>query len=226
MAKSKQKRAYLAQYDAGDREAGVYFAKTNIEARKAACVDLHGESQNLGGWSVVRAPWADKYVRQGWVPYLSLMGVGWWFECHGCGHTISEDAMDDDVGDQHYGPIDPFEIDRGIYCNHNCYSHYLRREHFKKQISAQALVWFMHRLNALTPVGAVPVTVGDFFNKWHCHLSVQDNGDFVITQAILPFEFPGMKIGKGALRYDDDKVGLHFTRCNGDSDAFDKWRAS
>jgi len=110
MTTNKPIKAYSVQVE----EAGaIIFAASGIAARRIGAIELHTEFEDVQ--SCCRAPWADQYAEQGWVPVKAFLEQGWWCSCNSCGTTVSEDSED------YYGnPHDPVIEERGLYCSPAC----------------------------------------------------------------------------------------------------------
>ena len=110
MTTNKPIKAYSVQVE----EAGVIiFASSGIAARRIGANELNTEFEDVQ--SCCRAPWADQYAEQGWVPVKALIEQGWWYSCNGCGTMVSEDSEDYDGN-----PHEPVIEERGLYCSPAC----------------------------------------------------------------------------------------------------------
>ena len=105
MDEQNTKRKAYSFIEPCNNAGAIYFANSNIEARKIGANEFNdGE---LGGVTCSRAPWADKYVGEG-IPIWKMMAEGWNFECCGCGITMDIDTLEDEgidftksIGTQH-----------------------------------------------------------------------------------------------------------------------------
>lgn len=110
MTTNKPLKAYSVQAD----EAGeIIFATSGIAARRMGANKLDTEFEYI--LSCNRAPWADQYAEQGWVPVKALLEQGWWWSCTGCETLVSEDSEDFDGN-----PHDPVIEERDLYCSPAC----------------------------------------------------------------------------------------------------------
>lgn len=110
MTTNKPIKAYSVQVE----EAGaIIFATSGIAARRIGANELNAEFEDVH--SCCRAPWADQYAEQGWVPVKALLAQGWWHTCTGCGVEVTEDSEDYDGN-----PHDPVIEERGLYCSPGC----------------------------------------------------------------------------------------------------------
>jgi hypothetical protein len=107
---AKKLKAYSVQAD----ECGVItFAFSGIEAHRKGANELDVEFEGVE--SCRRAPWADEYAAQGWVPVKVQMANGWWHSCNHCGDMVFDDSEDDDGN-----VLEILYEDRHIYCNASC----------------------------------------------------------------------------------------------------------
>ena len=70
----------------------IIFARSNIEARRWSANEFHDD--DIGGMSVKRAPWADKYGSRGKIPIADMVDHGWNFECMWSGNRIDSDLYE------------------------------------------------------------------------------------------------------------------------------------
>src|SRR4051812_28465441 len=69
----------------------IVFADRPIDARKIGAGEFN--DGQLGGLSVRRAPWADRFGTARALPARVCIDEGWHFECSGCGATIDSDWL-------------------------------------------------------------------------------------------------------------------------------------
>lgn len=110
MTTNKPIKAYSVQ---ADESGAIIFATSGIAARRMGANELETEFEYIQ--SCCRAPWADQYAEQGWVPVKALIEQGWWWSCSGCGNKVSEDSED-----RHGNPHEPVIEERGLYCSADC----------------------------------------------------------------------------------------------------------
>lgn len=86
--------AFLAVEDnSGENQGNVYFAPSNIHARRMAADEFNdGE---LDGLRVTRDRGLDQYEEQGWVPLHEMVWRGWWTGCSHCGCDIRSEYYED-----------------------------------------------------------------------------------------------------------------------------------
>ncbi|HEU4682958.1 MAG TPA: hypothetical protein VFS39_00465 [Nitrospira sp.] len=195
---------------------GIIFAKSAIEARKIGANEWNdGE---LAGMTVRRRKDLDQFAGSG-VPFSLLIDEGWWGECTGCGGHIDEWFLydrgltsSDVIG----------TLNAAIFCCQSCKDEYAARKDREDQAGRE----FLKRLcdivrrrfpnaNAVTPEY---VYAAEF------------DGVVTIRQAVVSFEFPGMKIAAAHLRYDPGHgIGPsqpYYTCASGDREAFEAWAKS
>lgn len=175
MTTNKPIKAYSVQVE----EAGaIIFATSGVAARRLGANELNAEFEDVQ--SCCRAPWADQYAKQGWVPVKALLEQGWWSSCNGCGTMVSEDSED-------YGgnPHDPVIEERGLYCSPGC------KEAEEARIAASKLRKEQRAQAALEKWPAIGV-------MW---VSDHETDDLVI------FKFPG-SIGSARCRLRESKLSM------------------
>jgi hypothetical protein len=60
----------------------------------------------------------------------------------------------------------------------------------------------------------------------HAYMVKQSDGSWKTQQCAVNFDWPGMKIGPGTIRFDKVGETPHVTICNGDLEAWNAWRAA
>lgn len=104
----------LKAYAVQDDEHGVIeFATNSASARRNGGNELGCEWE--GVQSCHRAPWADEFAEQGWVPAEVLLANGWWQTCGGCGDQVYDDAEDEDGT-----PKEAIFSGRHVWCCQSC----------------------------------------------------------------------------------------------------------
>lgn len=104
-------KAYHVQ---NDDEGLIVFAKHGVVARRIGANELNTDFDGVEYCR--RAPWADQYADQGWVPTEVLISKGWWQSCSAfCGSTVKADSKDGE-GASH----EPVFDGRDVYCNQAC----------------------------------------------------------------------------------------------------------
>lgn len=214
-------KAYAVREDC-ENTGGIYYATSNIVARKAGSHEYNGSE--LGGMSCRRAPWADKYA-PGPCPKLVMIDHGWWFECHGCCAKMSCDAADDSEEDGGNDPNRYIERGSAVYCSIECRTRYRSEQAMRKRLERKAIRDLAAALLLKLP-DVVPVTIRRKDN-WRPHASVvKQDGVWKTQQCVVSFDWPGRKIGFGTFRFDKIGEEPHVAICHGDMDAWNAWRAS
>lgn len=216
-------KAYAVLEDC-ENTGGIVFAKHAVVARRKGAHQF-GDGE-FAGLSCRRAPWADAFADKP-IPAKVMIANGWHFECCGCGATIDEDFLHDEdlplggvVGSQH----------SRIYCSQICEA----RDNLERAIKAdherraiEALKAFVHR--------RFPGVRFAEKDNWRPHAyAEQRDGTWQVAQAIVAFEFPGMKIGAATCRiqrsFPADKfvgpIWPQYECCFGDREIFEAWAAS
>lgn len=199
---------------------GIVFAKHGIVALREGARQF-----GSGEWEYYkarRAPWADAYAEAGHLPASVMVEHGWHFECTGCGVRIDEDLYDRKRKFRGWTPDQVVGSQHAVWCTAKCHDEDMaeradRKRHESLIIEMMARlvkrrfpsVEIIHDRQNLTP---------------HVHLRKRD-GFWRLSQAIVSFAFPGMKIGPASYRWDRDSsygnTKAHFTCCVGDQEAFE-----
>ena len=207
-----------------ENTGGIVFAERSIVARRDGA-GRYGDG-DFSGVSCRRAPWADGYAGQP-IPVKVMIANGWHFECCGCGATIDEDWLYDEdlpldgvIGFQH----------SQVFCCEICEARHklhlaIARDHERRAI--EALKAFVLR--------RFPAAQFRSDGNWKPHAyATEQRGAWHVAQAVVAFDFPGMKIGPASCRIErggqnDRMVGPvwpEYSCCFGDKDAFEAWAAS
>lgn len=165
----------LKAYSVGeDSEGGcvVVFASNSATARREGGNELNLEFCEVDFCR--RAPWADRYAGQPFIPAKAYHDNGWWVYCGHCENRVYEDAEDEDGN-----PLALVYDGRHAYCSQDCKDGRDKEiaDHNAKGEAFKALV------QALRP----DLT----FTKWH-------TGWPYVTQH-ADFTFPGSQYG-GSVR--------------------------
>jgi hypothetical protein len=91
----------------------ITFAKTNAQARREGGNELNLTFEEVSFCR--RAPWADQYAGQAFIPAKAYHDQGWWLYCNNCETELYEDAEDED-GNQLQIVYDG----RHAYCDAEC----------------------------------------------------------------------------------------------------------
>lgn len=216
--------AFTVQEDT-EGTGGIVFAKTNAQARRQGAGEF-GDG-DFNSVTCRRAPWADQFAEQGWVPVRAYIDAGWWWHCTGCEKRISHDAEFE--GEPDWTADDIVEEKRGVaYHNAACQAADIayQAERVRRQDRAIA------RLKAVVARRFPDVVFSEKrpggMNPHHAFACRGPKG-WRVSQAVVSFDFPGMTIGPAQLRYDDmygrKRNKPHYTVPNGDRAAFEAYAA-
>lgn len=213
--------AVLEDYE---NTGGIVFAERAIVARRRGA-DQYNDGE-FNGVSCRRAPWADEFAGKP-IPVKVMISHGWHFECSGCGATIGEDWLFDNdlpldgvVGVEH----------SKVYCSDICEA----RDNLRRAIARDHERRAIQALKTFVLKRFPSVRFRDDSNwKPHAYAS-EERGAWHVRQAVVSFDFPGMKIGAATCRiergHNNDRligpVRPEFSCCFGDKEAFEAWAAS
>lgn len=102
-------KAYMVS---DDEHSVIEFSEHAVVARRNGANELSADFELV---SCRRAPYADPYAEQGWVPPQVLMANGWWIGCRHCGNQVWEDGEDEDGN-----PAAPIFEGQDVYCDQGC----------------------------------------------------------------------------------------------------------
>lgn len=218
----------------------IIFAKSNIEARKAAANEFN--DSELGGMSVKRAPWADKYGSRGKIPIADMIDQGWHFECWYSGLRIDSEIYDygtdkwnpdtkECEGDTFLVGKTPVGFQEGpvFACQEYADLHW-EEQRKRKEYEAEMLKMYRGMVLRRLP-DAVLIDGQKYGQHEHIYSALASDGTTrVVEQVCIPFEFPGMKHNASLHVYRNnnksDSIGPllpHFMCANGDRELFEKW---
>lgn len=220
---SRKKPAKLRAWSVTEEDegtGGIVFAKHGIVALK------DGASRfGSGEWEYYkarRAPWADAYAEAGYMPASVMVEHGWHFECSGCGVRIDEDLPDMKRRFRDWTPDHVVGSQHQTWCTPKCHDEDMAERADRKRWE-ELIVDMMARL-VKRRFPSVEI-IHDRANLTpHVYLRKKD-GFWRLSQAIVSFNFPGMKIAPASYRWDRDSsygnAKAHFTCCVGDQEAFE-----
>ncbi|TFZ81625.1 hypothetical protein [Candidatus Macondimonas diazotrophica] len=194
----------------------IYFAKSNLEARKMGAAEFNGDE--LGGLRCVRAPWADDYAKIGQVPYIEKIDAGWWAECFHSGAVVSSDGIS--WGDEEAFPVEP-RIGELYATPEYMWKHDLSKA-VSRQIEAVAKHLMAEELRRRLP-DARPILGSKALDGWHFHASCGSDFSYTIHQAIMSFAWPGASRGWASMTFREGKDDFSFWVAGGDRDRFLEW---
>lgn len=231
------KKAY-ACLEPYENTGAVIFATSNIEARRVSANEFHdGE---LGGMSVKRAPWADKYESRHNIPISVMVDNGWHFECTYSGLTIDSDLYDyprsvqDDKGNW---IDDDFLVGKEPvgYQDTRCFACAEYEELFniqenkRKAFEAEQVEFYKNYILEKLPEATI-IDEDGYNNGIHVYSVSSNHSDArVIQQLSIPFSFPGMKhwacmkLDMGYYNAPKGPTQPIFTCANDDHEEFLKW---
>lgn len=99
--------------EGSDGEQVVTFATSSAQARREGGNELNLTFEEVSFCR--RAPWADEFSGQPFIPANAYHDQGWWLYCNNCETQLYEDAEDDD-GNQLQIVYDG----RHAYCDQRC----------------------------------------------------------------------------------------------------------
>ncbi|WP_330114114.1 hypothetical protein SA496_15715 [Pseudomonas sp. JS3066] len=190
----------LKAYHVGEDSDGhqvIVFATSSAAGRR-----IGGNELNLMFEEVTfcrRAPWADEFAGQPFIPAKAYHEQGWWLSCNNCETQLYDDAEDDD-GNR----LQIVYEGRHAYCNQDCKD---ARDREVADLNAKGEAFKAKVLAARSDLT---------FTKWSV-------GWPRITQSVL-FTFPGGRY-HGELRDQDGTGALEIYVANGDKDAWAVYEA-
>ena len=106
----------LKAYHVGEGSEGeqvVTFATSNAQARREGGNELNLTFEEVSFCR--RAPWADEFAGQPFIPAKAYHDQGWWLYCNNCEKQLYEDAEDDDGN-----LLQIVYAGRHAYCDQDC----------------------------------------------------------------------------------------------------------
>lgn len=191
----KQVKAFIVETDDPD-ETVIAFATSNVAARRQGADEI---GTDFGSVSCRRAPWADQYAGQPFIPAKAYHDAGWRLDCDHCGTQLYDDAEDDDGN-----PLQIVYDGRHAYCDSGCKA--MREQEVARYNAAGQA--FKEKVMAARP----DLT----FTYWGI-------GWPHVTQ-FAKFTFPGGKYG-GAVRDQEGDENLSWYIAQGDQAAWDSYES-
>lgn len=207
-----------------ENTGAIYFAEHAIVARRLGANDY--ADGDLSYVTCRRAPWADEWANKDEdVPARIMIANGWHFECCGCGARVDEDYLYDE--DLPLNGVIGTQRSR-VFCSEICECEFklheaIRRDRERRMIDV---------MKSLVLKRFPTVKFSEAKDNWKPHAHAEKrNESWQVTQAVVSFAFPGMKIAPASYRFnlDHHKIGPvkpHFTCCFGDKEAFEAWADS
>lgn len=227
-----------------ENTGGIVFAKSNIEARRRSADEYH--DGDIGGMSVKRAPWADKYGAAHKVPILDMTDHGWRFECQLTGVIIESDIYEN--GTYRYDEtlkedvFDSFLIGKSPVGNQygDCFAcqeyadEYYEIKRQRKEFEKEQLDFYKEMLFSRFP-DAILVNDEIHGNKEHIY-SIANNviskagTPFIVQEFRIPFKFPsGNHLAHFEMRREyygwesHGPIKPFYTCAKADLEVFEKW---
>lgn len=218
----------------------IIFAKSNLEARKQSANEFN--DGQLGGMTVNRAPWADKYGARHKIPIADMVDHDWHFECVYSGIRIESEIYD--YGFETYNPdTKEYEDDISLVgktpvgfqdgpvfaCQEYADLHW-EEQRKRKTYEAEMLKMYRGIVLARFPDAVLIDCDGRYGQGEHIYSVLASDGETrVVEQVTIPFEFPGMKYNVSLSihrQYTNEKIGPvrpQYMCANGDKELFVKW---
>ena len=183
--------------EGSDGEHVIVFATSGAAGRR-----IGGNELNLMFDEVQfcrRAPWADEFAWQRFIPAKAYHENGWWLYCHNCETQLYEDAEDDDGN-----PMQIVYDGRHAYCDQGC------KDCYEQQITEANAKGEAFKASVLEQRPYLTYT------KWNI-------GWPRITQS-AEFTFPGGQYG-GSVRDQDGNGQLAWYIAQADQEAWNDFQA-
>ena len=175
----------LKAYHVGEGSEGeqvVTFATSSAQARREGGNELDLTFEEVSFCR--RAPWADEFAGQPFIPAKAYHDQGWWLYCNNCETQLYEDAEDDDRN-----PLQIVYAGRHAYCDQDCKD---SRDKLIADANAKGDA-FKAKVLAERP----DLTFGEF-SIGYPHITMS-----------ATFKFPGCQYG-GSVRDQEDSGELHW----------------
>lgn len=186
-------------YHVGEGSEGehvITFATSSAQARREGGNALGLEFNEVSFCR--RAPWADEFAGQRFIPAKAYHDQGWWLYCNNCETQLYEDAEDDDGN-----PLTIVYAGRHAYCDQGCKD---SRDKLIADANAKGDA-FKAKVLSERP----DLTFGEF-SIGYPHITMS-----------VTFKFPGCQYG-GSVRDQEDSGELHWYIAQGDKDAWDLYQ--
>lgn len=227
-------------------KGGIYFAKSNLEARKQAANDVnYGE---LGGMTVKRAPWADKYGRASNVPAWEMVSrENWHFECYHTGVTINDTFPEEltyqvDTEEEvaaiykeyeNWGLKDIVGYQNGpIFINQQAHDEYSEERRKEKEFNNEKLEYFKNYVLTLLPDAEI-IDEDGFGRSQYIYSTKSYGSEIRMLQGVtIAIKFPGMRYNAQMRYQPSNNMWGHsiigpsqpqFSVAHGDKEAWDQW---
>ena len=201
----------------GDEGWAVVYATNGASARRHGANELDVDFSEIE--SCHREPSLDEFANAQ-IPITSMLDLGWWFECAGCGRKLRWD--DDDEADL----VDPVGTYHGLcWCTPTCRDEFLEtrlwRESAQDLAVAKLTGWLRDRFPGIVPT------------RTHAYA----NDRCLVEQTVVNFSFAGASYGGGVVRVEDmygrrgvrwpgEPADVKLTISRGDLNAWERYRDS
>lgn len=189
----------LKAYHVGEGPEGeqvITFASNSAQARREGGNELNLTFEEVSFCR--RAPWADEFAGQPYIPAKAYHDQGWWLYCKNCETRLYEDAEDDDGN-----PLQIVYEGRHAYCDKEC------KDSLEKQIADANAKGEAFKTKVL---GERPdLTFTEFSIGWPC------------IAMSAKFKFPGCQYG-GSVRDQEGSGDLKWYVASADKDAWDAYQ--
>lgn len=111
MPTENRKAYHLGEGSKGEHV--ITFATSSAQARREGGNELGLEFNEVSFCR--RAPWADEFAGQRFIPAKAYHDQGWWLYCNNCETQLYDDAEDDDGN-----PLTIVYAGRHAYCDQGC----------------------------------------------------------------------------------------------------------
>jgi len=221
--KKQPKMRAWAVTEEDEGTGGIVFAKHGIVALKWGACQFGG-----GEWEYYkarRAAWADEFAESGVMPASVMVEHGWHFECTGCGILIDEYLWDRHRRFRNWKPEHVVGTQHQVWCTPRCHDQDLA-ERARRKRHEELIVEMMARL-VKRRFPSVEIIRDQKNLTPHVYVTKDKHGFWRLGQAVVSFNFPGMKIAPANYSWDRNATygdkKAHFTCCAGDKEAFEAW---
>lgn len=111
MPTENQKAYHVGEGSEGEHV--ITFASSSAQARREGGNELNLTFEEVNFCR--RAPWADEFAGQPFIPAKAYHDQGWWLYCNNCEAQLYEDAEDDEGN-----PLAIIYAGRHAYCDQDC----------------------------------------------------------------------------------------------------------
>lgn len=207
-------KAYVV-LETDENTGGFVFATSSVAARRiGADAFANGD---FSGVTCRRAPWADQYAQDGSVPAGAAVEHGYWVH-----DALTDERIDlDELADRGLTTADIVgTFDGFAFMTQDNHDTYWANRAARKAAEDNAIDELWALVKARLPDATQADRAG---RNWAHSYAVRQDGEWVIEQAIVSFDWPGMKIGPASCRYDKAGEQPKYYCCIGDLEEFTRW---